>query len=88
MSASTADYLVVVGHYPVWSVCEHGPTTLLVDRLKPLLEQYKATTYLAGHDHCAEYINEGTGVQYHGIGASHGCDASTAHTGSVPSVLH
>ena len=27
MAASTADYLWVGGHYPVWSVCTHGPTT-------------------------------------------------------------
>jgi hypothetical protein len=30
----------------------------------------QATTYLAGHDHCAEYINEGTGIQYHGVCAN------------------
>ena len=26
LANSTADYLWVAGHYPVWSVCEHGPT--------------------------------------------------------------
>ena len=41
LAASTADYLVVAGHYPVWSVCEHGPTAQLVTSVKPLLEQYK-----------------------------------------------
>lgn len=28
--ASDADYLIVAGHYPVYSICEHGPTTELV----------------------------------------------------------
>lgn len=51
LAASTADFLFVGGHYPVWSVCQHGPTSLLVDKLKPLLEKYKATSYLCGHDH-------------------------------------
>lgn len=51
LKASKADYLVVVGHYPVYSVCEHGNTDNLVTNLKPLLVQYGAH-YLAGHDHC------------------------------------
>jgi hypothetical protein len=59
---------------------------LLVNQLKPLLQQYKVHAYLAGHDHCAEYLDEGLGVQYHGIGASHGCDSSTANQGNVPAV--
>ncbi len=47
----SAPYLIVSGHYPVYSVAEHGPTQCLVDRLRPLLHQYQATTYLCGHDH-------------------------------------
>ena len=41
LAASTAQYLVVAGHYPIYSICEHGPTPDLVERVKPLLEQYK-----------------------------------------------
>eukprot|EP00051_Salpingoeca_urceolata_P033091 m.18904 g.18904 ORF g.18904 m.18904 type:complete len:324 (+) comp5814_c0_seq1:76-1047(+) len=83
LKASTADYLVVAGHYPVWSICEHGPTSALVQRLKPLLEQYNANTYFCGHDHCAEHIVDGN-VNYHVIGAAHFCDHSTAHKNAVP----
>lgn len=48
---SQDDYLLVGGHFPVWSIAEHGPTDCLVDRLKPLLEKYKASSYICGHDH-------------------------------------
>ena len=48
---SRDQYLIVGGHFPVWSVAEHGPTKCLVERLKPLLEKYEANTYLCGHDH-------------------------------------
>ena len=54
----------MTGHYPVWSVCEHGPTAILVSQLKPMLEQYKVTGYASGHDHCLEYLDDGTGVVY------------------------
>eukprot|EP01035_Chromulina_nebulosa_P023116 gene23116-29953_t len=57
MKASTADYLLVAGHYPVYSVCQHGPTQTLITNLKPLLTQYNGH-YLSGHDHCMEHIVE------------------------------
>jgi tartrate-resistant acid phosphatase type 5 len=84
LSASKAQYIVVAGHYPVYSICEHGPTDLLVLRLKPLLEKYNVTAYICGHDHCAETFNTGTDTDYHVVGASHGCDSSTAHKNAVP----
>lgn len=57
MKASTAMYLIVGGHYPVYTVCKHGNTATLVTNLKPLLETYGAH-YISGHDHCLEHIQE------------------------------
>jgi len=50
LAASKADYLFVGGHYPVYSVCQHGPTQTLITNLQPLLQKYNAH-YLSGHDH-------------------------------------
>ena len=41
LAGSDADYLVVSGHYPVWSPSSHGPTRCLVRRLQPLLTAAK-----------------------------------------------
>jgi len=57
MKASTADYLLVGGHFPVYSACSHGPTETLIRHLKPLLQQYNAH-YLSGHDHCMMHYEE------------------------------
>jgi hypothetical protein len=86
LANSTADYLVVAGHYPIYSVCEHGPTASLIQQLKPLLEHYKVNAYLAGHDHCMEYLNLGgnSSLDHHGIGSAHVNDPSTAHESAVP----
>jgi hypothetical protein len=84
LAASTADYLVVGGHFPVWSVCEHGPTGQLVSDVKPLLEKYGVTAYVSGHDHCAQHLDEGTGVDYHVIGSANFWDSSTVHLPNVP----
>ena len=51
LRSSTAHYLIVGGHYPVWSIAEHGPTKCLVDRLRPLWQRYHVTAYINGHDH-------------------------------------
>ena len=83
LAASTADYLWVAGHYPVYSACRHGPTHQLVERLKPKLEQYGAH-YMAGHDHCQGHIDDGRGVQYVVAGAGMECCYTATHRYSVP----
>lgn len=64
LSQSTADFLFVAGHYPVYSPCSHGSTTDLINHLKPLLERFEVTAYISGHDHCASYVDEGLGPVY------------------------
>eukprot|EP00940_MAST-03C_sp_MAST-3C-sp2_P001490 g1490.t1 len=81
---SKADFIIVAGHYPVYSICEHGPTPLLETKLVPLLETYRVTAFLNGHDHCAQHIDPGTGVDYHTIGSAHYNDKSTAHADAIP----
>ena len=41
LKASTADYVWVGGHFPVWTGCAHAPTPILVEKLKPLLEKVR-----------------------------------------------
>ncbi|XP_065826880.1 tartrate-resistant acid phosphatase type 5-like [Oscarella lobularis] len=85
LTESNATWLLVAGHYPVWSICEHGPTDILVSRLKPMLEKYNASAYLCGHDHCMEHIHDGSNpVNYYLIGAGHLTDSSEDHMKDIP----
>ena len=70
LQKSDADYLLVAGHYPVYSPCRHGNTQDLIENLDPLLKQHGVTAYLSGHDHCQfhyqydslDYILTGAGM--------------------------
>ncbi|XP_077981556.1 tartrate-resistant acid phosphatase type 5-like [Glandiceps talaboti] len=85
LKASTDDYIIVGGHYPVWSIAEHGPNNLLVTQLKPLLEKYDVTAYLCGHDHNLQHLKENSSsVDYFVIGAGDIVDPSTKHKDAVP----
>lgn len=72
LKASTADYLFVGGHYPIYSGCIHGPTPVLIDRLKPMMVNANATAYLSGHDHCLEHM-EDSDLPYILSGAADDC---------------
>ena len=64
----------------MWSVAEHGPTQILVDRLRPLLIKYKVAAYLSGHDHDMQHLREKNhSVEYFVIGAGHDTNPSMAH---------
>jgi len=58
LAASTADWLFVIGHYPVYSGGEHGNTDDLDKNLKPLLSQYNVDLYLCGHDHTLQHLHD------------------------------
>ncbi|ESO94600.1 hypothetical protein LOTGIDRAFT_161303 [Lottia gigantea] len=94
LSKSSATYLLVAGHFPVYSIAEHGPTQCLVDRLLPMLYQYKVTAYMCGHDHNLQHLQttqDGVLLNFILSGAANFIDPSVEHRKSVPegsSVFH
>lgn len=63
LSTSTATWLVVAGHYTIYSVADHGNTASLIARLAPLLQRHGVVAYFNGHDHVLQHIERG-GVAY------------------------
>jgi tartrate-resistant acid phosphatase type 5 len=55
LTQSTADFLWVAGHYPIYSAGSDGTTPLLVTKLLPMLKTHNAH-YISGHDHMHEHI--------------------------------
>lgn len=85
LSESTADYLLVGGHYPVYSIAEHGPTKQLQPDKFPHFRDNRVSAYLCGHDHNQQYIDVGDGIQYHVVGSAHLGDSSTKHMNTISS---
>eukprot|EP01059_Diplonema_ambulator_P031780 TRINITY_DN594_c0_g1_i1.p1 TRINITY_DN594_c0_g1~~TRINITY_DN594_c0_g1_i1.p1 ORF type:complete len:330 (+),score=120.28 TRINITY_DN594_c0_g1_i1:39-1028(+) len=84
LAKSQADYLWVSGHYPIYSHCSHGPTADLIAMVLPLLKQYNASGYLAGHDHCqGHYIVDDKALVLAGAGKE--CCYDPTNINKVPS---
>lgn len=79
LTASRADWRIVVGHHPVISYGMHGDTPRLVRELKPVLERHRVQLYLNGHDHDMQHL-EVNGVHY----VTSGAGSSTRPTRSGP----
>ena len=89
-NATGVPYILVTGHYPVYSVAEHGSTQCLVNNLMPLLHKYKVSAYFSGHDHNLQHIsytnpNYSSTVEYFVSGANALNAYSQANIGSIPS---
>lgn len=59
--ASVDNWLIVAGHYPIYSIGEHGDDSYLVADLAPILEKHKVHAYMAAHDHHHQHF------QYNGV---------------------
>lgn len=71
LRCSTADYLFVVGHYPIRSDGRSGDTPGLDGRLLQLLLKYGVNAYMCGHDHSAQHLAEtGTHLHYFVLGSA------------------
>ncbi|KAK2183736.1 hypothetical protein NP493_297g00029 [Ridgeia piscesae] len=84
---STADYVIVAGHYPVLSVGIHGPTKILLDNLQPLLHANNVTAYFSGHDHNLQHLQsseKASVVDYFVSGAADTIDPFLKHKADVP----
>ena len=81
LAQSTADWLIVVGNDPVWSVGQHGPTWALVDKLLPLMDAAGVALYISGRDPIAQHIAPSTtfpNVDFAGVGIGSAVNASQA----------
>jgi hypothetical protein len=83
MENSTADYLWVGGHYPVWAIGQDRPTGVR-DILRGLLNKWEAN-YFNGHEHDFEHIvEEGSKVNYICSGAGMFCCYADSNLNTVP----
>jgi tartrate-resistant acid phosphatase type 5 len=79
LKASTSfDWLIVTGHYPLFSEGD-GDDTTMQGVLQNLLEQYQVDAYISGHDHTMQHLTQNN-VQYYisGTGAIQGKLKSTS----------
>lgn len=59
LSVAKEDWVVVVGHHPVFSAHpERGNTQALVDQLKPIMEKYNVDFYIGAHDHIFQHLKD------------------------------
>lgn len=80
---SDADYLLVAGHYPIYSPCSHGNTDELVEKLDPLLRKYGVTAYISGHEHCQFHYSSDE-MDYFLTGTGMSCCYSADNRNSLP----
>jgi len=67
-AARAYTWVVVAGHYPMYSTGGHGDGTELQTYLLPLLLKYGVHAYVCGHDHISEHLSL-DGVHYFITGA-------------------
>ena len=58
---STADWIIVIGHHPVYSSGSHGSegsTQTVYDHIRSEMVKHKVALYVCGHDHMMEHLTD------------------------------
>jgi tartrate-resistant acid phosphatase type 5 len=72
LAAATEEWVLCVGHHPVYSHGHYGNTRVLVEQLAPLMEKHGVTAWLNGHEHDLQLLRRINGVRYIISGAGSG----------------
>lgn len=59
-----ATWVIVCGHYPIYSVGVNGDNSVLLSTLYPILKFHRVHMYVAGHDHNHQYITMPDGITH------------------------
>lgn len=76
LAGCASPWKIVVGHHPILSSGNHGPSPEVAERVQPLLERYRVQAYFNGHDHDLEHLHA-NGVDY--ICSGSGSEARQVH---------
>jgi hypothetical protein len=68
LKASNDDYLFLIDHHPIYTVCSHGNTQAM-QGMPDLMKKYGVTAFMSGHDHCMIHMSK-DGQTYMLIGAA------------------
>ena len=73
LSNSDADWVIVIGHYNMYTAGYHQSNNILIGILKPLFIKYKVDMYICGHCHNLEHLVDNN-IQYivSGAGSKNG----------------
>lgn len=70
LTASTADWKIVIGHHPIYSAgSKHGDTPELIQQLKPVLHKHQVQAYFSGHEHDLQHLRDAKELNYFVSGA-------------------
>jgi tartrate-resistant acid phosphatase type 5 len=59
LTASRADWKIVIGHHPIYSGKQPDGSPDLAPTLDPILQKHKIPLYLNGHDHDLQHVVQG-----------------------------
>lgn len=58
MKTSNADYLIVSGHHPIYSIGEKGSENFMIEQILPIMKKYGSQVYIGAHDHNLQYLQD------------------------------